>query len=202
MKVSLILAHPRDGSFSHAIARAVEDALVSCGHAVSFHDLYLEGFDPVLVSLEIPKGAEIDPILKRYCDEIASTDGIIIVHPNWWGMPPAILKGWVDRVIRPGVAYEFLEGDGGEGVPRGLLKAENAVVFNTSNTFPERERQVFGDPLETIWKNCIFGLCGVEGFHRRNYCVIATSTPEERAFWLQDVRDTVTAIFPDGEGCR
>lgn len=55
------------------------------------------------------------------------------------GQPPAILKGWVDRVIRAGVAYEFAEGDSGEGVPIGLLKAKSALVFNTSNTLEERE---------------------------------------------------------------
>ena len=177
MNVSLILAHPNEGSFNHAIARAAMDALQAAGHSVSFHDLYRERFDPVLPYEEIPKGAEIDPLIEKHCLEIASADGIIIVHPNWWGMPPAILKGWVDRVIRPGIAYEFLPGDSGEGVPRGLLKARKALVFNTTNTIPEREIQAFGDPLQTLWKNCIFDLCGVQDFHRKTYGVIVTSTP-------------------------
>ena len=130
MNVSLILAHPNQGSFNHAIAIAAINALDGNGHSVRFHDLYRERFDPVLPYGEIPKGADIDSNLMKHCGEIVSADGIIIVHPNWWGMPPAILKGWVDRVIRPGVAYEFLEGDSGEGVPRGLLKARKALVFN------------------------------------------------------------------------
>ena len=111
-------------------------------------------------------------------------------------MPPAILKGWVDRVIRPGVAYEFLEGDSGEGVPRGLLRAGRAIVFNTSNTLPEREQNAFGDPLQTIWKNYIFGLCGVADFYRKTYCVVVTSTPGQRATWLDDVRAIVNEKFP------
>ena len=195
MKISLILAHPKGGSFNHAIAEAARSTLVRNGHDISFHDLYLERFDPILPYEEIPKGAAIDPIIQKHCDEIASAYGIIIVHPNWWGMPPAILKGWIDRVIRPGVAYEFLEGDSDEGVPQGLLKASKAVVFNTSNTFPERERQVFGDPLEILWKNCIFGLCGVKEFYRTTYSVIITSTPAQRKAWLEDVRETITTIF-------
>ena len=125
---------------------------------------------------EIAKDAKLPAKIKKHCEEIAAADGIVIVHPNWWGQPPAILKGWVDRVIRPGVAYEFLEGDSGEGVPKGLLKAKAALVFNTSNTETQREKNVFGDPLETIWKNCIFGLCGVTNFHRRMFNVIVTST--------------------------
>ncbi|MEL5890255.1 MAG: NAD(P)H-dependent oxidoreductase [Methanothrix soehngenii] len=196
MNVSLILAHPNQGSFNHAIAIAAINALEGNGHSVSFHDLYRERFDPVLPYGEIPKGADIDSNLMKHCQEIASADGIIIVHPNWWGMPPAILKGWVDRVIRPGVAYEFLEGDSGEGVPRGLLKARKALVFNTSNTFPDREREAFGDPLQRLWKDCIFGLCGVEEFYRKTYCVIATSTPVKRTAWLEDAEDTVAEIFP------
>ena len=195
MKISLILAHPEAGSFNHAIAEVARSTLVSNGHDISFHDLYLERFDPILPYEEIPKGAAVDPIIQKHCDEIASADGIIIIHPNWWGMPPAILKGWIDRVIRPGVAYEFLEGDSGEGVPQGLLKASKTVVFNTSNTFPERERQVFGDPLETLWKNCIFGLCGVKEFYRTTYSVIITSTSTQRKAWLEDVKEAVTTIF-------
>ena len=134
--------------------------------------------------------------IETHCGEISEAEGIVLVHPNWWGQPPAILKGWVDRVIRPGVAYEFLEDDKGEGVPRGLLKAESAVVFNTSNTETEREKNVFGDPLEAIWKNCIFDLCGVKNFYRRMFNIIVTSTEEQRKEWLQEVRQTVDKYFP------
>jgi NAD(P)H dehydrogenase (quinone) len=196
MKLSLILAHPDPGSFNHAIAETARQTLQRHGHTVFFHDLYAEGFDPVLPAHEIPKGAPIPPEIAEHCAELASADGIIIVHPNWWGQPPAILKGWIDRVIRPGVAYEFLEGDSGEGVPIGLLRAEMALVFNTANTPDEREMRVFGDPLETLWKNCIFDLCGVNGFCRRVFGVVVTSTAEQRAAWLKEVTDTIGRCFP------
>jgi len=197
MKVSLILANPRSGSFNHAIAEVARKTLQSCGHQVAFHDLYIERFDPILRYEEIPKSAAVDIAVQKHCEEIASAEGIIIVHPNWWGMPPAILKGWVDRVIRPGVAYEFLEGDSGDGVPHGLLRAKKAIVFNTSNTFPEREHQIFDDPLETLWRNCIFGLCGIEEFYRKTYSVVVTSSLALRKAWLEDVRETVADYFPE-----
>jgi NAD(P)H dehydrogenase (quinone) len=197
MKISAILAHPDPGSFNHAIARTVAEQLGKNGHDVLFHDLYAEGFDPLLIGNEIPSDASLPQLIKDHCEEIAQADGIIIVHPNWWGQPPAILKGWIDRVIRPGIAYEFLEGDSGEGTPNGLLKARTAIVFNTSNTEPEREEKVFGDPLETIWKNCIFGLCGVKKFHRRTFGIIITSTEDQRRQWLDDVRTLVDSAFPE-----
>jgi len=196
MKIAVVLAHPKKGSFNRAIAETAVGVLRNNGHEVIFHDLYEEGFDPVLPQREIPKNGAGDPVIRRHCDEIAGADGIVVIHPNWWGQPPAILKGWVDRVFRPGVAYEFKEGDSGEGVPVGLLKAQAALVFNTSNTSETREREVFGDPLETIWKNCLFGLCGVKRVYRKMFRVIVTSTPQRREEWLQEVRETVTAHFP------
>ncbi len=196
MKILVILAHPKEGSFNHAITHTAIKTLKSNGYDVIFHDLYVENFNPILPFEEIPKNAETDSMVEKYCDEILSVEGIIIVHPNWWGMPPAILKGWVDRVIRAGVAYQFVEGDQGEGIPIGLLKAGNVLIFNTSNTTTEREDKVFGDPLELIWKNCVFGLCGINNVHRKNYGVMVTSTLKQRNEWLKDVEDTTNSIFP------
>ncbi len=198
MKVSLILAHPNPSSFNHAIAEAARATLARNGHEVFCHDLYAESFDPLLPGPEIARGATLPREIAAHCAEIAAADGIVIVHPNWWGQPPAILKGWIDRVIRPGVAYEFLEGDSGEGIPVGLLKAETAVVFNTSNTPHARELSAFGDPLETLWKSCIFDLCGVRSFSRRMFGVIVTSTPEQRTAWLKEVQQIVDRCFPAG----
>jgi putative NADPH-quinone reductase len=198
MNVLVILAHTTPGSFNHAIAETVVNTLERLGHSGFFHDLYAEGFDPVLPSDEI-LGEEVEPVVSEHCEQLTAADGIVIVHPNWWGMPPAILKGWVDRVIRPEVAYRFEEGDSGEGIPVGLLKAKAAIVFNTSNTPEKREQEVFGDPLENLWKTCIFDLCGVKEFHRRNFTVVVTSTEEERKGWLEEVEGLIGRMFPSDQ---
>jgi putative NADPH-quinone reductase len=197
MKISIILAHPNPGSFNHAIATTAADALRQNGHAVILHDLCREQFPPLLTPAELQKNPELQPSVAGHCEEIAAAAGIIIVHPNWWGMPPAILKGWIDRVLRMEVAYRFVANDHDEGVPVGLLKAKSAIVFNTANTPDEREREIFGDPLELLWKKCVFALCGVRNVHRRTFAVMVTSTPQQRAEWLADVRETVTRYFPE-----
>jgi NAD(P)H dehydrogenase (quinone) len=201
MRISVILAHPDTGSFNHAVAKTAVGELLRAGHVVSFHDLYEEGFDPVLPAIEIPAGGVLSLPIAAYCQEIAAAEGIVIVHPNWWGQPPAILKGWIDRVIRPGVAYSFLAGDSGAGVPVGLLRAKTAIVFNTSNTPAEREQAAFGDPLELIWRNCVFGLCGVDDFHREVFGVVVTSTEEQRHEWLDRVSGLVARCFPATASC-
>lgn len=195
MKISLILAHPDHDSFNHAIAITAREVLEKSGHLVVYHDLYDENFPPVLPADEIPRDAKLPPIISRHCEEIGNAEGIIVVHPNWWGQPPAILKGWIDRVLRPGVAYTFAEGDKGDGQLIGLLKAETVLVFNTSNTPLEREFCLYGDPLESLWKNNMFISCGARKFFRRNFGVIITSSPEQRAEWLKEVRETVIGLF-------
>jgi NAD(P)H dehydrogenase (quinone) len=195
MTILIILGHPDKNSFNHGIAETCKLRLMENGHTVIFHDLYSEGFDPIMNTAEIPENGLTDKTIKRHCDDLVNSDGIIIVHPNWWGQPPAILKGWIDRVLRPGIAYEFEAGDNGEGVPNGLLKASVGLVFNTSNTSEYRENNIFKDPLETLWKNCIFDLCGIKIFDRRVFRVVLTSDLQQRQYWLDEVKMMVDKYF-------
>lgn len=195
MNVSVILGHPYENSFNAAIAKAAAEALEEHGHTVIFHDLYREGFNPVIPKEELVSDHTEDPLVIEHQQEIREADGIIIIHPNWWGQPPAILKGWVDRVLRENVAYTFPEGDNGGGLPIGLLKAKAALVFNTSNTPEKRENEVFGDPLERLWRDCIFEFCGVKVFDRRMFRVIADSSEEERKQWLSQTKEMVRHYF-------
>ena len=195
MNILLLLAHPEKGSFNHALAGECKKRLDENGHSVIFHDLYAEGFDPVITPAEIPKSGEINALVEDHCNDLVRSDGIIIVHPNWWGQPPAILKGWIDRIVRPGIAYEFQDGDNGEGIPVGLLKAKTGIVLNTSNTDEKRERELFGDPLETIWKNCILHFCGVGQFERKTFGIMVTSNLQQRLGWLKETRDLIDTYF-------
>ena len=191
MHVLIILGHQRPGSFCHAIAQTAIDQLQAAGHDVTYHDLYVERFDPILPHDEIDKEAVQTSVVQRHCDELVKADGYLVIHPNWWGQPPAILKGWVDRVLRQGVAYDF----GPEGViPH--LTGKTAVVFTTSNTPRDVELELFGDPLENLWKNCIFGFCGVRSFWRRNFEPVVLSTPQQRADWLGEARQLIQTCFP------
>jgi NAD(P)H dehydrogenase (quinone) len=196
MKIMVVLGHPDKKSFNYAVAETVVEALKTGGHAVAFHDLYREKFSPSIPAREIPRNVKLPKLVSRHCTEIAEADGIIIVHPNWWGQPPAILKGWIDRVLRPGVAYTFAEGDQGDGELIGLLKARALLVFNTSNTPPERERDLYHDPLENLWKNNLLISCGVKSYFRRNFSVVITSTIEQRRRWLAEASDIARKYFP------
>ena len=187
MLALVALANPSPLSLTHAMADAAGRVLAGRGYEVASHDLYAEGFDPVQRTGERDDTASPDALVERHCAELARADLILVFHPNWWGQPPAILKGWVDRVFRLGTAYGYPPGVRPEGVPVGLLRARHALVVNTSNTPAEREVRAFGDPLDTLWRRCIFGLCGVDSVERRTYGPVSGSSPRQRAAWVAEV---------------
>ncbi len=197
MKISLILGHPRKDSFCHAIADTAATTLRANGHLVAFHDLYREGFNPLVAAEESLTRVSDDPLVEQHCAELRGAEGLIVVHPNWWGQPPAILKGWIDRVIRPGVAYQLAVGaDGARTTHVGLLRVRTALVFNTSDSPFEVEQTRFGNTLGVLWKTYIADLSGIPDVKRILFSVMQTSTPERRAAWLGEVRTVVSADFP------
>jgi len=194
MRFSLILAHPRPGSFNHAVAQTARVTLEASGHEVVFHDLQAEGFDPVLPPEELSREAILDPVVQRHCDELRAAEALVIVHPNWWGQPPAILKGWADRVLRMGIAYRFGANAQGQIGPIGLLRIRQAWVFTTANTPQATDVALYGDPLENLWTRCVLQFVGIPQVERVNYAPLIVSTPEQRAAWLADVRQRLSAI--------
>ncbi|HAJ78934.1 MAG TPA: NAD(P)H dehydrogenase [Fibrobacteres bacterium] len=195
MKASVILAHPHEGSFNHAIYMTINETLKLCGVIAFSHDLYKEKFDPVLTGKELGTDISDDVQVNRYVRELVESDILFFVHPNWWGQPPAILKGYIDRVIRPPHAYDFPDKDSEGGLPVQKLCGKYGIVYNTSNTGADREDNYFGDPLERIWKQCVFGFCGITRYHRRMFRVVADSNYGQRTAWIDEVRkDVVEAV--------
>ena len=191
MKVLLILGHPKPNSFNHAIAELSTKVLKELGHEVVFRDLYQEHFDPVMpADEENMPDEQLPEFLQDHLRNFKEADGIVIVHPNWWGGPPAILRGWVDRVVRTNSCYRFTK----DGVVS-FVGGKTVQVFSTSNTPREVEMNVYGDPIENFWKVVVFGLLGTQSFERRNFESVVVSTPEERQNWLAEVEATLKRRF-------
>lgn len=193
MKVLVVLGHPRPGSFNHAISEITIQALQDMGHEPVLHDLYQEKFDPVMPVEEIDQEPhELPADIQAAMQEIRECRGMIFIHPNWWGGPPAILRGWLDRVVRDGFAYRFTE----KG-PEKFFNDKIVQIFSTSNTPRDVELNVYRDPIEWFWKVIVFGLCGCESFERRNFEPIVRSSLEDRHQWLKEVVEIVKRRFPE-----
>ncbi|WP_188308108.1 NAD(P)H-dependent oxidoreductase [Streptomyces sp. CBMA123] len=97
-RIGVYLAHPRPGSLNRALYDAVVAELLGRGCDVRAHDLYAEGFPPLLTAEETGTVAaadeSADPQLALHRAEVAGLDALVLIHPNWWGMPPAVLTGW------------------------------------------------------------------------------------------------------------
>lgn len=187
MNISVLLAHPNPDSFNHALAHTVVTTLQDAGHAVTFHDLQAERFDPVMTAREVLEYRSDDPLVERHCDELYRTDGLVVVHPVWFDQPPAILKGWVDRVVRQEVAFRRTP----DGTVHGLLSAQHALVINTANMRPGGERV---DLLDAFWR-LVLEPCGVASVRRSLLAPVVTSSHQQRTAWLGDVATGVTELF-------
>ena len=197
-RLVLLLAHPRVDSYCHALAERIGARLLDLGHEVRSHDLYAERFDPIMPALESHTSGpaiestlarEDDPLVALHREELRQAEGLAIVHPNWWGMPPAILTGWVDRVVVPGVAYRLADAT---GHPEPLAPVQQLFVVNTSDTTDEREATLYGDPLASIWGRCVAPYLGGPQVTRRVLRPVGDATAQQRADWLGEV-DVLTA---------
>lgn len=195
MKASVILAHPYPKSFNHAIFSTVTNTFQENGILPYSHDLYREGFNPVLSIDELGSDKSEDVLVNQYAKELVESDFLVFIHPNWWGQPPAILKGYIDRVIRPPYAYDFPQDGSAGGLPIEKLSGKFAVVYNTSNTESNREIDYFGDPLENIWEKCVFGFLGIKKYHRKMFTIIADSSDAERENWLKEIEKDIERII-------
>lgn len=190
MKMTLVVAHPDPGSLNAAVARAAYEAALAAGADVRVHDLYADGFDPRMPAAEVGTTHFADELTARYAQQVLDADAFVIVHPVWFFHVPAVMKGWVDRVMREGVVYRVGSGDRTEG----LLRARSALVITTANAPEALEVGVLGDPLGTFWDRIVFGFGGVSDVRRMRFASVKESDPEVRAGWLEEVGRAVEAL--------
>lgn len=113
MKVYVVYCHPDPDSFTAVVRARATDELEAAGHRVRMSDLYADGFEPALSRQErlehlAPKTT--DPLVTEYCANLRWCSALVFIYPTWWSGQPAMLTGWLDRVLLRGVAWELPEG--------------------------------------------------------------------------------------------
>ncbi len=129
MKQAIVLAHPSRNSFNAAVAGAYAAAVEACGHTAVIQDLYAMDFDPRLRASELPWASDfaIAPDVAAERAILADAEVLVLVYPLWFNAPPAMLKGYVERVLGPGFGY----GNSG-AAPQPLLGGRGLISFTTS----------------------------------------------------------------------
>jgi NAD(P)H dehydrogenase (quinone) len=156
----IVLAHPAERSLSHLFAQTAREALTASGYETDLLDLYAEGFDPVLNSGEraayYATSADISGIAVNAA-RLVETETLVLLFPTWWFGMPAILKGWIDRVFAPGVAFDHAI-EFGPIKPR-LTNLKKVVVITTLGSPAWIDWLVMRSPVRRILKTAVFGLC-------------------------------------------
>lgn len=160
MRVLVVLAHPLTNSLNARLADKACETLTGRGHDVTFVDLYREDFDPRLSPREREAYYADEPVALQHCPgaaELASCDALVLVFPTWWFGFPAILKGWFDRALAPGLAFDHGK-DSGPIVPK-LERLRHVVAVTTLGSAWWVDLLIMRRPVRRILRTAIIGGC-------------------------------------------
>lgn len=192
MNVLIVYAHPNPRSFNWAILEAIDSALRERGHATRIHDLYRMQFRAVLDGEDLLRNWRGDlPVdTRREQDAIRWARGLVFVYPIWWFGPPAILKGWIDRVFTRKFAFDF----GPDGM-QGLLTHERVLILNTlGGDEATYQRERWHELLVRPMAEGILGACGIRNVVHRAFYQVPTVSRAERQAMLDEVRALAAAF--------
>lgn len=185
MRCLLILAHPRRDSLCGALFDACADGARQAG--VECRELVLSelNFDPDVHTVS-PEQQPLEPDLLRAQQDIRWAEHLIFVYPTWWGSFPALLKGFLDRVLTPGFAFRHLSQDRWDR----LLSGRTADLMTTMDTPPWVYRFIYRAPGQQALVRATLGYCGIRSARIDIFGPVISAAAGQRRLWLQRARST------------
>ncbi|SEI53072.1 Putative NADPH-quinone reductase (modulator of drug activity B) [Dyadobacter sp. SG02] len=183
--ILLILGHPSENSFSKALLDAYQKGAESAGAIcktiyvsrlhfdVTLHDGYKNG-----------EAMQLEEDLVNAQRLIQWADHVVIAYPNWWGFMPAMLKGFIDRILLPGFAFKH---QSGKIFPEKLLKGKSLRLIVTMDTPKWWFYLIYRASQYQILKDIVFGYVGFDPIRFSTFGFIRKSTDALRSKWLRKV---------------
>lgn len=196
MRALVVYCHPKADSYTAAVRDRVADVLREAGVPIRVIDLYGEDFEPVMSAEELDAyedtGRNTAPV-RVHAEAVGWCDTLIFVYPTWWYGLPARLKGWLDRVLLPGVAFAMPAADGGNIRP-GLTHVTTMAVFTTCGASRWLTAMIGAPGRRTLLRG-VRALCAprCRTFHAAHYSM-DSATPASRAAHLDRVAATARKI--------
>lgn len=196
MKHAVVIVHPSGRAFTRLMADTYVDAIKALGHDVLVRDLYAMNFDPRLHVDELPnrEGGEPRPEIVIERAMLRDVDVFAFFYPIWFGSPPAMLKGYIERVFGAGFGYASVKGGG--NAP--LLAGRKMISFTSTgseNTWLvdsgswNAVRKVFNERLTSA--------CGLDSVEHVNFGGVEPDMPQARIEEaVAEVREVVAEVFP------
>ncbi len=192
----IVYAHPSQNSFGQKLVDVLVEHSQAQGWEVVLRDLYAIGFNPVLSASDLDllhKGITPDEILEEQ-KYIVQADLVTVIYPLWWAGFPAILKGYIDRVLSWGFAYTAVDGK-----IKGLLRGKKVFVLTTlGNNLSNYEANNLLTAFQTIHRDEIFGFCGMEVVAHRFFEKVTTADSVLLSQYTNEVLD----LYPHTVGAE
>jgi NAD(P)H dehydrogenase (quinone) len=190
MKSLIILAHPYDKSFNHFIKDEVEKELKKTKE-VKVIDLVKDKFDAVLSQEDLRvymQGKTSDSRVLEYQNDLLECDDLILIFPIWWYEAPAILKGFWDKVLLPGFAFDEID----QELVGKLGHIKRLTVLSTSEVLTDFMRNDVGNPIETSLMNMTLAICGIVTDTLWLNCErIVSGTDQDRELYIKRVIERI-----------
>ena len=180
-KIFLVYGHYNDKSFNAAIKNTFIEKVKENGHEVDCVDLYKEKFDPVFT------GEKPDKTVLDHQKRIENCDIIVLVAPIWNFRMPAIVEGWIDRVMTPPWAFSFKKIFGNYGYPVGNLKGKKAIVFCTYGSQQFAIKTFFLNMPTKRLRRGVFNICGIRDVVYKRFFAVPFVSDGKRKKFLRDV---------------
>jgi NAD(P)H dehydrogenase (quinone) len=184
----VLLAHPNPESFNHAVCNALVEGLDHAGVSYEVNDLYASRFNPLMAGDDFNQfedgGALPADVLGEQA-KVDRADCLALIYPVWWNEAPAILKGWFDRILSKGWAYDITA----DGDFRPLLKLKKVVILNTADNPLELLEKIGLNAAARLTKaDGTFTFCGVAEVDHRILGEVSSDEDGRKRF-LKGVRD-------------
>lgn len=176
MKILIIYGHPRKESLGYALAGAYERGARAAKAEVKILRLADLKFDPIFWSND----QKLEPDLIKAQKLISWADHIVLEYPTWWASPPALVKGFFDRVMIPGFAYKYKS----NGIPNRLLKGKSARIIVTMDG-PKIYYWLIGSPGHKLVKYGIMFFCGISPTRFTTVDKVRFLSEDKKKIWLK-----------------
>jgi len=188
MKVIIVFNHPYEGSFGNAILNAVTKGLKEANHEIDLMHLDNDRFNPVMSKADLKAFVDHKPVDSQvidYNERLEKADHLIFIFPIWWDLMPAMTKGFVDRVLSPGVVYDHHPR--GFGLVPLLKNLKGVTVITTMNKPKIMYSLLIGNLIKRAMIKSVFKTMGYKNLKWISYNMVKSVSQEKRVKWLTDI---------------
>ncbi|WP_322536412.1 NAD(P)H-dependent oxidoreductase [Bacillus altitudinis] len=191
---TIVYAHPWDGSYNHAILTSITEKLETKRETFQVIDLYKDGFNPVFTAEELKhfhKGETPYSLVKDYQEKLKQSTELVFIFPVWWWDLPAMLKGFIDKVMLSGFA--FIE-DQNTGTLQGLLtNIKKTTVISTSTTDKEYIESEAGNAIQSVFIDRTLADLGIKNESTKwiHFSRVNLTTDEKRKQFLKEISQNI-----------